>query len=204
MNLVETMRAAVLNAVHDLRIEEVPVPVTTPGTVLVRTRRAGICGTDIHYYDEGRFGSFAVTAPFILGHEVTGQIVSVGEGVTGLDIGQRVAINPARQCGQCDYCRSGRGNLCRHVIMLGSASTQPPTNGAFCEYLSVAAHQCFPLPEQVDDARAAMMEPLAVALHASRQAGNLAGLRVLITGGGPIGLLVATVARAFGAARCGG
>ena len=123
------MLAAVLHDIHDLRIEQLPVPALTAGMVLLRVHRAGICGTDIHYYEEGRFGSFAVTAPFILGHEVTGQVVQVGENASHLAVGQRVVVNPARQCGHCDYCRSGRGNLCRHVVMLGSASTKPPTNG---------------------------------------------------------------------------
>jgi L-idonate 5-dehydrogenase len=193
------MLAAVLHGIKDLRVEERPVPELAPGKVLLRIRRAGICGTDVHYFEEGRFGSFAMSAPFILGHEITGEVVAVGDGVTQPPVGQRVVVNPAWQCGQCDYCRSGRGNLCRRVRMLGSASTRPPTNGAFSEFLLIGAEQCFPVPDEVDDGLAAMMEPFAVALHALRRAGSVAGKQVIVTGGGPIGLLTAIAARAYGA-----
>lgn len=195
----KTMLAAVLHGIQDLRVDKRPIPDLEPGKALVRVRRGGICGTDVHYYEEGRFGSFAVTAPFILGHEITGEVVAVAEGVTQPTEGQRVVVNPAWQCGQCDYCRSGRGNLCRRVRILGSASTKPPTNGAFSEYLLIEAEQCFPIPADLDDGLAAMMEPLAVALHALRRAGSVAGKRVLVTGGGPIGLLTVITARAYGA-----
>ncbi len=194
------MRAAVLHGIHDLRVEELAAPEPDPRQVLLRIRRAGICGSDIHYFEDGRVGSFVVTAPFILGHEVTGEVAAMGEGVDGLCLGQRVVVNPARQCGQCDYCRSGRGNLCRRVRMLGSASTKPPTNGGFCQYLAIGAEQCFPIGPEIDDETAAMMEPFAVALHAAHRAGSLAGKRVLVTGGGPIGLLAIIVARTYGAA----
>ena len=195
----KTMLAAVLHGIRDLKIEDCPIPEPSAGQALVRIRRAGICGTDVHYFEEGRCGHFVVTAPFILGHEVTGEVVALGPGVDHPAAGQRVVINPARQCGHCDYCRSGRGNLCRHVRMLGSASTKPPTNGAFCQFLAIGAEQCFPIPAEVDDALAAMMEPLAVALHAAHRAGTVAGKQVLVTGGGPIGLLAVMVARAYGA-----
>ncbi len=194
-----TMLAAVLHGIKDLRVEERPVPELAPGKVLLHISRAGICGTDVHYFEEGRFGSFAMSAPFILGHEITGEVVALGDGVVQPAIGQRVVVNPAWQCGQCDYCRSGRGNLCQRVRMLGSASTKPPTNGAFSEYLLIGAEQCFPIPAQMDDGLAAMMEPFAVALHALRRAGPVAGKQVIVTGGGPIGLLTVIAARAYGA-----
>jgi L-idonate 5-dehydrogenase len=195
----KTMLAAVLHGVKDLRVEEWPVPELAPGKVLLRLHRAGICGTDVHYFEEGRFGSFAMSAPFVLGHEITGEVVALGDGVQQPAVGQRVVVNPARQCGHCDYCRNGRGNLCRRVVMLGSASTKPPTNGAFSEYLLIGAEQCFPVPPQMDDGLAAMMEPFAVALHALKRAGSVTGKQVLVTGGGPIGLLTVITARAFGA-----
>ena len=193
------MLAAVLHGIKDLRVEECPMPEVAPGKVRLRIRRAGICGTDVHYFEDGRFGHFAMSAPFILGHEITGEVVAVGDGVSQPAIGQRVVVNPAWQCGQCDYCRNGRGNLCRRVRMLGSASTKPPTNGAFSEYLLIAAEQCFPIPDELDDGLAAMMEPFAVALHALRRAGSVAGKRVMVTGGGPIGLLTGMAVRACGA-----
>lgn len=195
----KTMLAAVLNGIKDLRVEERPAPELSPGKVLLRVRRAGICGTDVHYFEEGRFGSFAVTAPFILGHEATGEVIAVAPGVEKPAVGDRVAVNPTRQCGQCDYCRAGRGNLCRRVTVFGSASTKPPSNGVFCQYLAAGAGQCHIIPPEMDDGMGALMEPLAVALHALRRAGSVAGKQVMVTGGGPIGLLVAIIARAYGA-----
>jgi L-idonate 5-dehydrogenase len=193
------MLAAVLHAAHDLRVEERPVPELVPGTVLVRVRRGGVCGSDVHYFEEGRVGSFVVTAPFVLGHEICGEVVAVASGVAAPSVGQRVVVNPARQCGHCDYCRAGRGNLCRNLRMLGSASTKPPTDGGFSEYLRVGAEQCYAMPAGMDDGLGAMMEPFAVALQALTRAGSVASRRVLVSGGGPIGLLVAIAARAFGA-----
>lgn len=195
----QAMLAAVLHGIKDLRVEVRPRPEPGPGEVLLQVRRAGICGTDVHYFEEGRFGSFAMTAPFILGHEVTGEVAALGPGVDQPAVGQRVVVNPARQCGHCDYCRAGRGNLCRRVRMFGSASTKPPTNGVFSQYLVVGAEQCFAIAPEIDDAIAAMMEPFAVALHAMHRAGSVAGKQVLVTGGGPIGLLCLIVARAYGA-----
>jgi L-idonate 5-dehydrogenase len=194
------MLAAVLHGPRDLRIEERPRPQLLPGTVLVRVRRAGLCGTDVHYFEEGRIGSFVATAPFVLGHELCGEVVEVAEGVTGPRPGERVVVNPARQCGHCDYCRGGRGNLCRNVRMLGSASTRPPTDGGFAELVRVGAEQCYPMPPELDDGLGALMEPFAVALHALSRAGSVSGRDVVVTGGGPIGLLIALAARAFGAA----
>ena len=194
-----TMLAAVLHGVRDLRVEERPVPELVPGTVLLRVRRGGLCGTDVHYFEEGRVGSFVVTAPFVLGHELCGEVAAVASGVQAPVAGERVVVNPARQCGHCDYCRAGRGNLCRHLRMLGSASTQPPTDGGLTEYLRVGAEQCFAMPSQMDDGLGAMMEPFAVALQALARAGSVASRRVIVSGGGPIGLLTLIAARAFGA-----
>lgn len=167
--------------------------------VLLRVRRAGICGLDLHYFEHGCCGAFALpTRPFVLGHEFAAEVAALGDGVK--NVGARVTANPARACGVCDYCKSGRGNLCRSTIMLGSASTTPPTDGAFAEFVTVRADQCHVLPTSIDDATAAMLEPFAVALHAVKRAGTVSGKRVLVTGGGPIGLLVAMTARMFGAA----
>ncbi len=193
------MHAAVLHAAKTIQLQSVPVPALKPGMVLLRIRRAGICGSDLHYFDHGCCGAFVPTQPFVLGHEFAGEVAALGDGVTRVQIGDRVTANPARACGVCDYCKSGRGNLCRHTIMLGSASTTPPTDGAFAEFVTVRADQCHVLPPGMDDATGAMLEPLAVALHAVKRAGLVSGKRVLITGGGPIGLLVALTAKAFGA-----
>jgi L-idonate 5-dehydrogenase len=195
-----SMLAAVLHGARDIRVESRAKPTTAPGMVLLRIRRAGICGSDSHYFAHGDCGPFVPTRPFILGHEFTANVVALGEGVTAPAVGTRVTVNPARACGFCSYCSSGRRNLCRKTIMLGSASTTPPTDGAFAEYVTVRADQCHALPPELDDGVGAMMEPLAVALHAVKRAGSVSGKHVLVMGGGPIGLLVAMTARAFGAA----
>ena len=186
----QTMLAAVLHGAKDLRLEACAQPELRPGMVKLRVRRAGICGSDSHYFEHGCCGAFVPTRPFILGHELAAEVVAVAEDVRAPALGARVTVNPARSCGFCDYCRAGRGNLCRATIMLGSASTTPPTDGAFAESVTVRADQCHLLPPQVDDSLGAMIEPAAVALHALKRAGTVSGKRVLILGGGPIGLLV--------------
>jgi len=193
------MRASVLHGAKDLRIEQLPRPKPGPGMVLLRVRQVGICGSDMHYYEHGCCGAFVPNRPFILGHELTAEVAEIAPDVTHPAIGSRVTVNPARACGFCDDCKAGRGNLCRKTIMLGSASTTPPTDGAFAEFVTVRADQCHVLPPHMSDGLGAMMEPFAVALHALKQAGSVAGKRVLVTGGGPIGLLVLIAARAFGA-----
>ncbi len=193
------MMAGVLHGAEDLRVQQVARPALTPGMVLLRVRRSGICGSDLHYFEHGCCGAFVPTRPFTLGHELTAEVVAVASDVSGLAVGTRVVVNPARACGSCEFCKAGRANLCRHTIMLGSASTRPPTDGAFAEWVSVRADQCHELPASISDAVGAMIEPFAVALHAVKRAGSIAGKRVLVIGGGPIGLLVLIAARAFGA-----
>lgn len=195
----EMMLAAVLHGPKDIRPEQRPRPELKPGMVLLRVRRAGICGSDLHYFEHGYCAAFVPTRPFILGHEFTAEVAALGDGVDSVKVGARVTANPARSCGFCDYCRAGRPNLCRKVIMLGSASTRPPTDGAFAEFVTVRADQCHGLPPDMDDANGAMLEPFAVAVHAVKRAGAVSGKRVLVTGGGPIGLLVAMTAKTFGA-----
>lgn len=195
----KTMHAAILHGARDIRVEACPQPEPGPGMALLRVRRAGICGSDSHYFAHGDCGPFVPTRPFILGHEFTANVVALGEEMTAPAVGTRVTVNPARACGVCSYCTGGRRNLCRKTIMLGSASTRPPTDGAFAEFVTVRADQCHMLPADMDDASGATMEPLAVALHAVKRAGSVSGKRVLVVGGGPIGLLTAMTARAFGA-----
>ncbi|MFM9025545.1 MAG: L-idonate 5-dehydrogenase [Planctomycetaceae bacterium] len=197
--MTHTMLAAVLHGARDVRVEPCPRPEARPGMVLLRVRRAGICGSDSHYFAHGECGPFVPTRPFILGHEFVADVVARGAGVSDPGIGARVAVNPARACGACPYCRGGRRNLCRATIMLGSASTTPPTDGAFAEFVAVRADQCHVLPPELDDGVGTMIEPLAVALHAVKRAGDVSAARVLVMGGGPIGLLAAMVARVCGA-----
>ncbi len=194
-----TMMAAVLHGAEDLRLETRSRPEAKPGMVLLRCRRVGICGSDLHYFEDGSCAAFVPDRPFTLGHEVSAEVETVGDGVETLRVGDRVAVNPARACGVCDYCRDGRLNLCRKTIMLGSASTKPPTDGAWAEFVAVRADQCHLLPSGMDDGLGAMMEPFAVALHAVRRSRGVAGKRVLVAGGGTIGVLVGLAARAYGA-----
>ena len=196
----DTMKAVVLYGARDLRLEDIHMPDLLPGMVLLRIKRVGICGSDLHYYEHGYCGSFVPSRPFILGHELTGDIVAVdGDLSTMPAIGSRVTVNPARACGECNYCKTGRRNLCRYTIMLGSGSTNPPTNGAMAEYVTVRADQCHLLPDNFDDGYGAMIEPLAVALHAVKRTGSISGKIILVTGGGTIGLLTALTAKALGA-----
>jgi L-idonate 5-dehydrogenase len=197
-----TMKASLLYGAKDIRLENYPVPELLPGMVLLRIKRVGICGSDLHYYADGYCGAFVPSRPFILGHELTGHVVAVNawdERIAMPAIGDRVTVNPARPCGICDYCTTGLSNLCRHTIMLGSGSTNPPTNGAMAEFVAVRGDQCHQLPEGIDDGFGAMIEPLAVALHAVKQPHSVKERKVLITGGGTIGLLTALTAKAFGA-----
>lgn len=193
------MRVCVIHQAQDLRLEEHDRPSITPQGVLIRVRAGGICGSDLHYYFEGRNGDFAVREPFVPGHEVSGEVFDVGAEVTRVSAGQRVAIHPGRNCGRCFACREGRGNLCRNVFFMGSASRFPHMQGGFADYVLVDESQCYPVSPGLPFTTAAFAEPLAVALHAVERAGPMLGRSMLITGAGPIGLLVLLAARRAGA-----
>jgi L-idonate 5-dehydrogenase len=190
------MQAAVLHGAKDLRLESRPVPELLPGHLLVRVRRAGICGSDLHYFNHGHCGVFVPTRAFILGHELLGEVAAVASDVQAPSVGCRVVVDPSRHCGCCTYCRGGRSNLCPETIMLGSASTNPPTDGAFAEFVAVRADQCHLAPPELDDGLGALIEPVAVAVHAVKRAGSISGKMVLVIGAGPIGLLVGLTAKA--------
>lgn len=192
------MKTITAHAAKDLRIEEHPMPVPGPGEVLVRMERGGICGSDLHYFNHGGFGTVRLKEPMILGHEVAGRVEALGNGVEGLSVGQLVAVSPSRPCAHCEYCQSGQQNHCLNMRFYGSAMPFPHIQGAFREHLVVDATQCV-AADGLSAGEAAMAEPLSVVLHAARQAGSLAGKRVLVTGCGPIGLLAVLVARAYGA-----
>lgn len=194
------MHAVVIHAAKDLRIE--PIATTAPGEgeVSVRLTRGGICGSDLHYYNHGGFGPVRLKEPMILGHEVAGVISEIGAGVSGLAPGDRVAISPSRPDWNDVYAREGMPNQSLGMRFYGSAMPFPHVQGAFREMLVAEAAQCVRLPDGVSDAAAAMAEPLAVCLHAVRRAGSLLGKRVLVTGCGPIGVLVIKAARRAGAA----
>jgi L-idonate 5-dehydrogenase len=195
------MRAFILHGKEDLRRGELPTPCALPGQVLVRVRCAGICGSDVHYFNHGRVGNFVPKRPFALGHEFAGEVAETGDGVIGFSRDERVVIDPSQPCGHCQHCRSGRYNLCENMRYFGSASCDPHLDGGFAEFVAVPARNCHLMPESMTWGEAAMLEPLSVALHAAQRAGNLAGAAVFVAGGGAIGQLIALVARAYGAAQ---
>jgi len=189
------MRSAVLVDLARIELRETPVPLPGPGEVLVRLRAVGICGSDVHYYVDGRIGDAVVNYPFVLGHEPAGEVALLGEGVTGLKVGDRVALEPAHPCGECHICKLGRPNCCPQVRFLGT----PPISGVFAEYHCFTAAQCVPIPDSVSLEAAATLEPMAVGVHAVNMARLKMGDRIAIMGCGSIGLVTAMAARAAGA-----
>ncbi|WP_371053629.1 NAD(P)-dependent alcohol dehydrogenase [Rhodococcus gordoniae] len=189
------MRAAVLLEPGRIEMQERPLPAPEPGDVLVRVTTVGVCGSDAHYYREGRIGEFVVTAPIVLGHEASGVVVAVGDGVPVGRIGERVSIEPQRPDPLTEETRRGDYNLCPHMRFYAT----PPVDGALCEYVTIGAAFAHRVPDTVSDDAAALCEPLSVGIAAVRKARLTAGSRVLVTGAGPVGIVVAQVARAFGA-----
>lgn len=192
------MKAIVVHAAKDLRIEEREMPTPGPGQVLVKMAAGGICGSDLHYYQHGGMGTIRLREPMILGHEVSGHVEALGAGVDGLAAGQLVAISPSRPCHACRYCHEGTPQHCLNMRFYGSAMPFPHIQGAFRQYIVADAAQCVPA-DGLSAAEAAVGEPLSVCLHGAKQAGDLMGKRVLVTGCGPIGQLCVLVARAAGA-----
>jgi len=193
------MKAAIIHAARDLRIGDVEAEAPGPGEVEVRIRAGGICGSDLHYYQHGGFGTVRIREALIPGHEIAGEVAAVGAGVTRVRPGDRVAVNPSRPCGHCEYCLEGRPRHCLEMRFLGSAMRFPHVQGGFRERLVCSEAQAVLLPEQLSLELAAFAEPLSVCLHAANQAGELMGRRVLVTGSGPIGALAILVARHAGA-----
>jgi L-idonate 5-dehydrogenase len=193
------MLGVILHAPKDLRIE--PVEIVKPGAnqVRVRINTGGICGSDLHYYHHGGTGTIRVKEPMALGHEIAGTIEEIGIGVSHLVPGMRVAINPSSPCYHCEYCLEGAHHQCLNMQFMGSAMRMPHAQGGFRQSVTVSAAQAIPISDAMTTAEAAIAEPLAVCLHAVRQAGPLMGKRVLVTGAGPIGALTVLVARYSGA-----
>jgi L-idonate 5-dehydrogenase len=193
------MRGIIIHAPRDLRIEPCERQAPAAGEVRIAIVAGGICGSDLHYYHHGGFGTVRIQHPMALGHEIAGTVAEVGPGVTGLALGQRVAVNPSQPCGRCRFCQQGLQNHCLDMRFMGSAMRIPHVHGGFRQSVTVPASSIVPIPERLSMAEAAMAEPLSVCLHAARRAGELLGKRVLITGCGPIGALVAICARHAGA-----
>ena len=193
----DEMKALVLHKMRDLRVEERPKPKPGPGQVLVRVRAVGLCGSDVHYYTHGRIGKQVVTAPMIVGHEGAGEVAALGAGVDGLRTGERIAIEPAISCGHCEFCITGKPNLCPRVKFCST----PPIDGLMCEFAVLERHQCVPIPDEMTFDEAAMLEPLQVGVHANNLAQVTTSETVAVVGSGCIGLACMEVARAAGAGR---
>ncbi|ABM59283.1 L-idonate 5-dehydrogenase [Verminephrobacter eiseniae] len=193
------MRNCEIHGARDLRIADRPAEPLAAHQVRVGVKAVGICGSDLHYYQHGRVGDFVIRAPLTPGHEASGQVLELGAQVQGLQPGQRVALNPSRSCGVCRFCRAGAANHCENVHFFGSASKWPHMQGAMREQVVLDAAQCIAVPDALSYEVAAFGEPLAVALHAVRQAGSLLGKSVMVVGAGPIGALVLMAARLAGA-----
>ncbi|HEY3417703.1 MAG TPA: alcohol dehydrogenase catalytic domain-containing protein [Armatimonadota bacterium] len=193
--LPSTMRSAVMTDTRRIEVSEGPLPMPGPGEALVRLRAVGICGSDVHYYIDGRIGDALVIPPFVLGHEPAGEVALLGEGVTSLQVGDRVALEPSLSCGKCSQCVTGHPNCCPSVRFLAT----PPIRGAFEEYHVFNAIQCVPIPDNVTFEAAATLEPMAVGVHAVNLARITLGDKIAIMGCGPVGIMTAMAARAAGA-----
>lgn len=193
----EKMKVAVMTALHELEIQERAIPTPEADEVLVRVDYVGICGSDLHYFEHGRIGNFIVEYPFVLGHEVAGTIVKVGEAVSHLKINDRVALEPQITCGKCEFCKSGRYNLCSEVKFFAT----PPIDGVFQEYVAHKAELCFKLPDNVSTLEGALIEPLSVGLHAAFQGEARLGQTAVVTGTGCIGLTSMLALKAMGVSK---
>lgn len=188
------MKTAVMLDTGKMGFEERAIPVPKDDEVLVKVEYVGICGSDLHYYEQGRIGNYIVEPPFVLGHESGGVVVEVGKGVTHLKVGDRVALEPGKTCGQCEFCRTGRYNLCPDVVFFAT----PPVDGVFQEYVAHEAGLCFKLPDNVSTLEGALIEPLAVGFHAAKQGDAHLGQTAVVTGSGCIGLVSLLALQALG------
>jgi len=195
--MYKKMKAAVMTDLMKVEIQEVEAPRPKPDEVLIKIEYVGVCGSDLHYYEHGRIGDFLVETPFILGHEAAGTVVETGSGVKDLKVGDRVALEPGKTCGKCEFCKSGKYNLCKDVIFFAT----PPVNGVFQEYVAHEEGLCFKLPENVSTMEGALIEPLAVGLHAALQGGATLGQTAVVTGTGCIGLCSLLSLKAMGVSK---
>jgi L-iditol 2-dehydrogenase len=191
------MKVAVMTGIGKMAFTERDIPRPKPNEVLVKLEYVGICGSDLHYYETGRIGDFVVKPPFVLGHEPGGVVVEAGSEVTHLKPGDRVALEPGKTCGHCEFCRSGKYNLCPDVVFFAT----PPVDGVFQEYVAHEAGLCFKLPDNVSTMEGALIEPLAVGFHAALTGNAGIGQTVLVTGAGCIGLVSMLASKALGVSK---
>ena len=192
------MKAAFLTGIGQVEIRDVPRPeLTGQRDVLLRVCAVGVCGSDVHYYTTGRIGEHVVEFPWVVGHEPAGVVAEAGSEVTGLAPGQRVVIEPAISCGQCDQCRRGRRHTCLHIAFISSPTERP---GALADCIVMPAEACYPMPDGMTMAQGALTEPLSIGLYAQRLAAAPPGAAIAILGTGPIGLSVLLALRDAGPA----
>jgi threonine dehydrogenase-like Zn-dependent dehydrogenase len=192
------MDAFLLYGKRDIRHADIPYPEPSANEVIIKVKSVGICGSDIHYFMDGKNGNFVPKAPFALGHEVSGIIDHESPLFPELKKGTRVGVNPSQPCELCSYCQEGLFNLCPSMKYIGSASIFPHLNGGFSEFVRIPAKNCFILPEHIGFDEAALLEPLSIVLHALSKAGDLKGKSVLITGAGTIGQLTQMACKYYG------
>ncbi|QUH27114.1 NAD(P)-dependent alcohol dehydrogenase [Serpentinicella alkaliphila] len=190
-------KAIFMQGTNNMVVKDVPMPEIKENEVLIKVDVVGICGSDVHYYTHGKIGSFVVEGDFILGHECAGEVVEIGKNVKNLVVGDRVALEPGKTCGKCEFCKSGKYNLCTDVEFFAT----PPYHGVFTNYVAHPEDMCFKLPENVSNTEGALVEPLAVGLHATDQGGVKLGNTVVIFGTGCIGLVTLLSAKAKGASN---
>lgn len=191
------MKTAIMTGIARVELGETPVPVPGDDEVLVKLEFVGVCGSDLHYYEHGRINNFIVETPFVLGHECAGVVHQVGSKVKHLKVGDRVALEPGKTCGECEHCKSGKYNLCEDVIFFAT----PPVDGVYQEYVAHQASLCFPLPDHVSMMEGALIEPLAVGFHAAIQGGATVGQTAVVTGAGCIGLMSMLAMKAMGVSK---
>ena len=192
-----TMKVAVMTDIENVEIQQTPIPHPQNNEVLVKVEYVGVCGSDLHYYELGRIGNYIVEPPFVLGHEAGGTVVEVGADVHHLKVGDKVALEPGKTCGKCEFCRTGQYNLCPDVVFFAT----PPIDGVFQEYVAHEADLCFKIPDNMDTMEAALIEPLAVGFHAAKQGGAEAGKTAVVTGAGCIGLVSMMALKAMGVTK---
>ena len=188
------MKVAVMKGIGKMGFEERDIPTPKDNEVLVKLEYVGICGSDLHYYETGAIGDYIVKPPFVLGHEPGGVVVEVGSDVKHLKVGDRVALEPGKTCGHCEFCRQGKYNLCPDVVFFAT----PPVDGVFQEYVAHEADLCFKLPENVSTLEGALIEPLAVGFHAAIQGDAHLGQKAVVMGAGCIGLVSMMALKARG------
>lgn len=191
------MKVAVMNGIGKMGFEEREIPKVKDNEVLVKLDYVGICGSDLHYYETGAIGDYVVEPPFVLGHEPGGVVVEAGKNVTHLKAGDRVALEPGKTCGHCEFCKTGRYNLCPDVVFFAT----PPVDGVFQEYVAHEADLCFKLPDNVSTLEGALIEPLAVGFHAAMQGNAHAGQTAVVMGAGCIGLVSMMALKAMGVSK---